>query len=263
MLAALLRGTDWSKIADYLSPVLFQVVPPLAMAKQVQALVTSYRDKDRFSGLVAELAPQILRLPLGIQLAAEVEDGPLQSAPPLGLGERVLRLYFWQILTQPVALLDLRSKGWAELPQTVYRWQPAPLLMAWEPDFITAVRQLYRGFYHEDEATLDQGLEAIGLKPGKAALIAHFGQDQTQVAFDLAHFRSSFHDIFVACKNAKSRLHPNVLGLGAALACLYEHLQTLGGSFDARAAYVAAEDWERSGDLGRSYSSQEKDPKVK
>lgn len=243
MLASLLRGTDWSKIADYLSPMLFQVVPPLAMAKQVQTLVTSYRNKPSFDALIKTLAPQLATLPLGIQL--ESFDIDASAVDPrvveMPLGDRLLRLYFWQLLTQPVSLLDMRSKCWQAMENLNYSWRPSPLYVAWEPDFMEAVRQLYYGFYHDKEEIFDRGLETIGLKPGKAALIAHFGADQSQVTFDLAQFRSSFHEIFVACKEAKSRLHPNVLGLGAALACLYEHLQLLGGSYDARGAYLAAE----------------------
>lgn len=246
MLSALLRGTDWSKVADYLSPVLFQIVPPLSMAKQVQTLVAGYRNKAQFVDLKTTLGRQLAETNWAIDLAPQGEgssEGQDVRGSTLPLGDRVLRLYFWQILSQDTAILDLRTKAWTERSPGVFGWDPAPLMITWDPDFLTAVRAMYRGFYQGDDALLDRGLEAIGLKPGKAVLLKHFGADQAKVAFDLAHFRSSFHDIFVACKDAKTRLHPNVLGLGAVLACLYEHLQSLGEAFDVRSAFHDADQY--------------------
>jgi hypothetical protein len=135
----------------------------------------------------------------------------------------------------------MRSKGWDKKDDGTFLWNPAPLYIAWDGAFLTAIRQMYCGFYQGNDALLDEGLDAIGMTPGKAALVRHFGLDQARVSFDLAHFRSSFHEIFLACKEGKTRLHPNVLGLGAVLACLYEHLQSLGGTFDVRAAFLDAE----------------------
>lgn len=241
MLAALLRGTDWSKIADYLSPELFHVVPPLSMAKQVQTLVKSYRNHSEFGSLKISLGSQLAASNWGILVGDRAPGEKIASTEALSLGDRILRLYFWQLLSQPAAVLDLRSKGWEKREDGTYLWNPSPLYIAWDPDFLAAVRQMYRGFYQNNESLLDEGLDAIGMKPGKAALMQHFGLDQERVSFDLAHFRSSFHEIFLACKEGKSRLHPNVLGLGAILACLYEHLQLLAGTYDVRAAFLDAE----------------------
>lgn len=240
MLAALLRGTDWSKIAEYLSPVLFQVVPPLGMAREIQGLVANYREKAKFDDLRQKIDHQLSKLPWQIQLRQKSEK--LGSEMQLGLGDRLLRYYFWQILTQDSAILDLRHKSWTVTENGIALWHPSPLYITWDPKFIVAVRKLYTGFYHDDERLLDEGLESIGLKSGKTALLAHFGANQAKVVFDLAQFRSSFHDVFVACKASKSRLHTNVLGLGAILGCLYENLQTLGGDYDVRAAFYESED---------------------
>lgn len=241
MLASLLRGTDWSKVADYLSPVLFQIVPPLALAKQVQILVKSYRDKKQFENLKNTIGRDLTPTPWGITLdgASSGEVDPGNSS--LSSGDRLLRLYFWQILSQPAAILDMRNHGWQTASNGSYVWNPSPLFLAWDPEFVAAVRNMYTGFYQANGELLDQGLEAIGLKPGKAVLLNHFGENQDRIAFDLSHFRSSFHDIFLACKEAKARLHPNVIGLGAVLACLYENLQHLGGTYDVRAAFHDAE----------------------
>jgi hypothetical protein len=241
MLAALLRGTDWSKIADYLSPELFHVVPPLSMAKQLQSLVKSYRNHSDFAALKDTLGSLLSQSGWGIQIGDKVAQTKNPSTESLSLGDRILRLYFWQLLSQPAAILDVRSKGWKKNDDGTYLWNPSPLYIAWDDDFLTAVRHMYRGFYQNDEALLDQGLDAIGMKPGKAALMQHFGLDQARVSFEMTHFRSSFHEIFLACKEGKTRLHPNVLGLGAVLACLYEHMEILGGGYDVRAAFLDAE----------------------
>jgi hypothetical protein len=241
MLAALLRGTDWSKIADYLSPELFHVVPPLSMAKQVQTLVRSYRNHSEFAALKSTLESLLKESDWGIVISDQTSGPQVSTRDSLSLGDRILRLYFWQLLSQPAAILDVRGKSWTKNDDGTYLWNPSPLYIAWDADFLTAVRQMYRGFYQNNEALLDEGLDAIGMKPGKASLVQHFGLDQERVSFDLAHFRSSFHDIFLACKEGKTRLHPNVLGLGAVLACLYENLQNIGGTFDVRAAFLDAE----------------------
>lgn len=250
MLAALLRGSDWSKIADYLSPVLFQVVPPLTMAQQIRILVANYRDKAKFSNIKLGLDNSLGALPWQMRLAPEFDQINKEKVEGLGFGERLLRVYFWQILTQPTAILDFRSKSWKSVDYGAGIWCPSPLYIEWDHQFITAIRKLYVGFYHGDDKILDESLDAIGLTPGKAALLRHFGPDQDAVAFDLAHFRSSFHDVFVACKHAKSRLHTNVLGLGAVLACLYEHLQLIGGTYDVRSAFFEAESFAK-GQVGK------------
>ena len=53
--------------------------------------------------------------------------------------------------------------------------------------------------------------------------------------------QEAFHDIFVRCRDQGVSLHRNFLPLGIYLACLHDHLGTLGGGpFDVRTAFENA-----------------------
>jgi hypothetical protein len=51
---------------------------------------------------------------------------------------------------------------------------------------------------------------------------------------------STFHQVFVLCRDAKQSLHPDFLPLGLYLATLYDHLERLGAAVDVLAAFEKA-----------------------
>jgi hypothetical protein len=164
------------------------------------------------------------------------------KSDPAAQGRAVLELYFRQIFDQPVAVLDLRTAAF-DFSSGKVRWNPKPLFFEWSPEFISGVRDMYAGFYMNDQARYMEGLRALDLAHADDIFKRHFGEgDQSRVEFSLAHFKKSFQAIFESCKKHKTRLHPDFFALGAYLLCLYENLESLNVPLDVRSAFDAAVD---------------------
>jgi hypothetical protein len=243
MLASLVKGSDWSQLTEYLSPVFFQIVPPLKMAQKIKSLCGGYLAPSRFREIVERLNLALERSPLPVRIVTSQPPSDLTMPPSdttgsgLTPGDVLLRLYFWQIFHLDEAILDLRAKAFPTARQ-IRDWQPSPLFTSWDRGFLAAVRNLYQGFYVGPMALMDEALIVLGLYPAKDILLKHFGADQEHVTFTLSDFRSTFHEVFVACKHAKTTMHPDFLALGGMLACLYEHLEGLGGGYNVRHAFA-------------------------
>ncbi|MBM4251674.1 MAG: hypothetical protein FJ146_06865 [Deltaproteobacteria bacterium] len=240
MLATLVKGTEWSQLTEYLSPVFFQIVPPLKMAGKLKSLAGGYLSSHAFNTALTTIRPALETSGLGVSLVAPgsvvTAQGGDDDSTRRRRGDLILRLYFWQIFNLDVNLLDFRRRAFhSDGDQLV--WQPAALFNHWDKDFVAAVRQMYIGFYHTRHDIMDTALHKLGLYGAKDTLLNHFGTNQDCVYFDLAKFRSTFHDVFLACKKARSQLHPDFLALGGILACLYEHLEQLGLGLDVKAAF--------------------------
>jgi hypothetical protein len=172
-------------------------------------------------------------------------DGIRPDAPPdvrRALGQRALEVYFGQLFSGDEALLDLRFANWSlDASDGEPVWGPRPLWVGWEPDFLSGIRDLYGGFFHGDDALYTRGVVRLGLGDAGDLLRAHFGAgDQSAVRFDSAVFQTTFHDVFVRCRDEGVALHPNFLPLGVYLATLYDLLEGLDQAFDVREAFNRA-----------------------
>ena len=241
MLRAVVKGTDWSQLTEYLSPVFFQIVPPIGMAQKLKSMVSGYMSPSKFQEIAARVNGALENSPLNVRIDNLNRVGMKVEIPAPGPeikpGDVLLRLYFWQIFALDEALLDFRSKAFPQ-PQNVNAWHPSPLFTRWDPKFISAARNLYLGFYTDRTDLMDDALAHLGLTAGKSVLLKHFGENQDRVRFEMASFRATFHEVFLACKQARSRMHPDFLALGGMLACLYEHLEQLGGTYNVRQAFA-------------------------
>ena len=241
MLSALVKGTDWSQLTEYLSPVFFQIVPPIGMAQKLKSMVSGYLSPVKFQEIAARVNGALETSRLNVRITNFSGDSLKSKVPTYGPetspGDVLLRLYFWQIFSLDEALLDFRSKAFPQ-PNNVNIWHPSPLFTRWDPKFIIAARNLYFGFYTDRTDLMDEALSNLGLTAGKKVLLKHFGENQDRVRFEMASFRATFHEVFVACKQARSRMHPDFLALGGMLACLYEHLELLGGTYDVQQAFT-------------------------
>jgi len=246
MIMRLLRSTGWGQLLDFVSPSFFEVMPARALAGQARSLLASRRDTEGMAREARALSRFLGRRGMDLRVRArEQEIGDVE--PPddeearQERGQTVLRLYFEQILRRDVALLDVRCGAFVREEGGLV-FAPSPGFARWDPEFARAIRQVYRGFYRDEEATFEQGLEALGLAPARDLFIRHFGDgDQSAVRFEIPNFTKSFHDVFVRCREHGTRLHADFVPLGIHLAALYEHLETLGRPFDVRAAFAAAD----------------------
>lgn len=236
-------GDDWRPLLDFVSPTFFDVVPLRTLLAQGREVVTNAADGRRRTRVEAEVAEAIAARGLALRLgptAEERAEARAEAPDPTARGQRVLELYFAQLFGAGASLIDLRHGAFAEADDTTL-WSPGPYFVRWEPEFLEALRTLYRGFYGDDEAAFDAGLEALDLIDSKDLFQSHFGEDPRAVTFERAHFVETFHDVFVRCRDQGVKLHRNFLPLGIYLACLHDHLDGLGGGpFDVRDAYERA-----------------------
>jgi len=245
MIGKLLRGTEWSQLRDLVSPAFFQVLPAGLLASQVGELASNYGSRKGYRSAWAArenaLNAQGLEVAMDDGARKRAAQRPAQGDPRRGLrGQRVLEVYFHQIFHGDQTLLDLRPEraALADESSSVLAWAPSAMWVAWKPDFLEPLRDLYRGFYEEDEQSFRGALDALDIRAAEDTFRRHFGEgDQSAVSFEVAKFRDTFHEAFVRCREAGAQLHPNFLALGIYLATLYLHLEELGGTFDVRTAY--------------------------
>lgn len=230
------QGFEWREFADYVSPTIFDVVSPRALAGTASALLRAQVDLAG-ARRAQELRGMLLASHALPVVMADAVDGqlPTTEAERRARGDTILRLYFHQLLVGAVALLDLGPSRFSGVDPV--RWSPTWARHAWSTEFRVAVRDLYAGFYGGDEARFDVALAALGLTPAREVFLGHFGGDQTAVRFSGLHFRQTFHAAFAACRAAGSRIHPDFVPMGLMLASMYAHLEALDVPLDVRAAW--------------------------
>lgn len=238
MWRTLIRGTDWRRIVDLVSPSVFDVLPAGRVRQATGALVRRWRDGEGVEALRAERARSLAAAGIDVAITREVGGEP--PLEPREVGERVLTLYFHQLFADDRALLDLRPARFGAVDGGL-GWDPRPLWVAWDAEFVAGLRALYRGFYEDDDASFESGLARLGIGCARETFLSHFGDgDQRAVRFEVAHFTESFHETFVRCRDAGASLHADFVPLGLYLATLYDHLEPLGVPLDVRAAYERA-----------------------
>jgi lysophospholipase L1-like esterase len=243
MLEKWLKGGEWSMLLDLVSPRFFDVLPARELEREVRALGGNYVNRSRFHAARGRLDALLAQSGLPVRLESERAFDP--RCPALERGQAVLRLYFLQLMSGPDALLDLRYERFSAEGHGL-RWDPGPLYVCWDPAFLESVRRLYAAFYEDRPEAFRAALGELHLLPAEAALRRSFGGSEAQhaVVFRGAEFRQAFHEAFLQCQRSGCVLHRNFASLGLYLACLYQHLEKIGGAHDVRAAFFAA----RAGD---------------
>ncbi|RZA24070.1 MAG: hypothetical protein EOP10_10965 [Proteobacteria bacterium] len=241
MIGNFLRGmqnNEWSHFMDYLSPVFFEVVPTLDIAKQTTQLGKTFAKlKHEGEELAVRQLIKTLRLPVNFR-EPRTSSEMLTSLSKQEKGRIALSLYFAQIMNLPFAWLDLRS-GTFEYLSRECNWTPGAWIMRWDEKFISALRKIYKGHFTSDDSLYFEGLKELELDHAADAFRAHFGNLSKPTLFRLKDFRDSFHEIFLSCKESRTTLHPNFFALGLLLSSLYENLESLGVTIDVKKVFLA------------------------
>lgn len=243
MLKRLLDGTDLGQLRDMVSPAFFDVIPARVLWKQGRALAARYRDERAYAEALTHRATTLGAADLGVQIGSIDPATSERVEDPRARGQAVLRLYFHQIFTAGPALLDIRKQRFAHRTDgDGFIFDPGHISIEWDDDFREALSGIYLGFYGEDDERFMESLDRLDLRCAEQTFRQQFGSgDQRSVHFEMKSFIGTFHEAFVACREAGDSLHPNFLALGIYLAFLYDHLESLGGGpFDVRAAFEAA-----------------------
>lgn len=234
MLQYLLKNADFAGLFRFASPNFFKVVSPAALLQIAGVLA-----KNKGNGEGWEKARGgIFRAIREARFSGSCEPG-----------EQALRIFFLQIFTQSVWVLDFRREAFADFRNPPKRptekipvgWEPRPYYYEISPNFLRGLRSLYRGFYEEDPALFRAALGDLGLEQAEAALREHLGAgDQTKVEFRLKHFQGTFTKVFEVCHQKGIALHSDFFVLGLMLLGLYENLEEEGQPQNVRRAFLAA-----------------------
>lgn len=241
MLGKIIGSGQLGKLASFVSPAFFDVMPAGALWSRARRLYGLTRDRDAYERAVKERAEQLKNVMPEVQLAGPRDKH--EPAPHDGAGRDpnwragvVVELYFRQLFLPGPTLLDLRSVAFTQ-GSTGLIWKPAPWIAEWSSDFIEPLRELYRGFYTHDDEQFRHGLAALSLSHSEDLFRAQFGADQQHVVFRTQEFIDIFHQVFTRCKSNGTKLHPDFLPLGIYLAALYDHEQDLGVPVDVAQAF--------------------------
>jgi len=238
------KGSSWSHFMDYASPALFEVMPLRALLAQGKEFVSNGSDARRYAKVRERIASSLHARGLDVELGTQDDNteglSPLTLSEPFRreTGHRILEIYFTQVFAGLDTILDLRPDSFSTTEGSALHWRPKAFYVQWQPEFVTGLRDLYAGFYLDDEPRFESGLLQLGLRDSGDALLSHLGSgDQRSVRFETSAFHTSFHDTFLACRDRGVALHRNFLALGIYLVCLYDVLESLDLEFDVRGAF--------------------------
>lgn len=252
MIGKILGSGQLGKLASFVSPAFFDVMPARALWSRGKALLADTRNTPKIRELVTERAqtlatsmPELrLNTPLHVdapQASGSDKDRNVNAWRAAQVAELFFRQLFLNTSTGQAAttFLDLRATSFTT-DGTILVWSPAPWIAEWSPDFIGPLRDIYRGFYQHDDALFRHGLEQLKLSHSEDLFREQFGAGQDKVEFHVRAFIDVFQRVFERCKKHKTNLHPDFLPLGIYLAALYDHLQELGIAVNVADAFARA-----------------------
>jgi predicted unusual protein kinase regulating ubiquinone biosynthesis (AarF/ABC1/UbiB family) len=214
------------------------------MLASLRSLSWRYASGRGVTKLCRELSPLLREVHLG----AAPSDAPalnrLTSARERrAAGDRVLNLYFTQWLNPHGVFIDLRASRFHAENNRLW-FTPNGLWLQVRPRFREGLVDLYRAFYADDEAALEDALLRMGmlgpeLGPDntevlKGLLRAHFGLDSGAQHFAIDRFKESFDALFDFFVDHGMTLHSDFVVLGFNLITLYMTLEGLHEAHDVR-----------------------------
>jgi hypothetical protein len=254
MMMNLLKNSDWAFLLDFVSPSFFKVIPPMELVANATALAKRTREPKLYSMAVLDMKNCLTDVMPDLHLVEGTmgQRGAIPSSAVSNfnqcdaeqkrkVAEHIVEIYFAQILSGKMVLLDVRLSRFAVEGSNLY-WSPAPLLGLFSEKFLLSMGNLYRGYYGSNPELMKSALKDVGLDWAHDVFIAHFGEgDQTEVKFALAHFVRTFHDVFVRCKAERKSLGGEFVQLGVLLGLMYESLESLGQPVNVRSAFLRAQ----------------------
>jgi hypothetical protein len=155
------------------------------------------------------------------------------------IGQLALELYFTQLFRSEVAVIDLWPSRFGVDTNGDAAWAPRPFYLRWDPVFRDGVRNIYAGFFLDDQTRFDRGVRQLGLGEASKALIAHFGDgNQRSVRFGPNTLKATLEAMSRHRATRDGQLHPNFAAFGLHLIALHELLGSLDMAYDVRAAFM-------------------------
>lgn len=238
---------DYRDLLDFISPAAFKVIEWKSAISDLSSLSSGAlfgsSEKEKLIENVQPLFPESVIIGSG--------KGNDEFDPQF-LGQRILEIYFGQFRSEKGLFLDLRLSNFSK-DKEKYHFTPSNLIYTFSENFRNGMLLTYDGFYLEDDSSLRKGMEMTGLLPKDAdedlfketrdLLFAHFDTaDEQPIRFDIAKFRSSFHDLFMHLKKHDLTLPADFLFLGFYLVTLYLALENLGEEYPVKDCYLASKE---------------------
>lgn len=236
--------SDWGSLLE-LAPSSFDLMAPRNVARQGLELLSNAANGGRFTSVLTQLQSHLRAASVPV-LVKEYRHAPaLRSHDALSrsqrrwIGQLALELYFAQIFRSEVAVIDLwpARLGVDEAGDAV--WAPRPLYLRWDAAFREGIRNVYAGFFLDDQDRFQRGVQQLGLGDSASVLVEHFGAgNQRSVRFGSDTLRETLELMAQRRAGQDSPLPSNFVGFGLYLVALHELLGSLDMAFDVRAAFM-------------------------
>lgn len=237
MWQTLLKTVRFGDLKQVLSPRFFRVFSAGKIVGVIRELLSNYRDAKRFQKVLDRRSESIAKLDFDLMLDP---DANFDREGKDYDGQYLLVLYFHQFFDSTESIIDIGPERFGTKDGKLV-WAPRRVYIKWDDEFLEGIRKMYSGFYGEDDVLFEKGLATLNLQGMGDLFRKHFGNGkQHVVTFDVEKFHDTFEEILLRCKAENRSLHPNFGPLGIYLGALYNHLDSLGGSYDVRAAFERA-----------------------
>jgi len=235
---------EWLTLLD-LVPASFDLLTTKQVARQSLELLSNASNTRRYASVLVAIQARLrsARIPIlveknrGERLLLPYAD--LKRTQRRWLGQIVLQLYFAQLFQSDTAVIDLWPSRLGIDAAGDAIWNPRPVYIRWDADFVSALRDVYAGFFLDDESRFEGGLSRLGLGSAGGLLLRHLGQgSQRGVRFSSSHLHSTLRAIAELHLGQPGSLHPNFVAFGLYLASLHELLESLDCTLDVRSAFM-------------------------
>ncbi len=236
--------SEWSALLDLVPPG-FDLLSAKQIAHQALELLTNAANTRRYAAVLGttQATLRAARIPILVEENRSgrrlVATADLKRTQRRWLGQVILQLYFAQLFQSDVAVIDLwpARLGVDEAGDAI--WNPRPVYIRWDRDFVAALRDVYAGFFLDDEARFEAGLSHLGLGSAGGLLLRHLGQgNQRGVRFSASHLQATLKEISELNLTRPGTLHQNFVAFGLYLASLHELLASLDCALDVRSAFM-------------------------
>jgi len=247
--AKLFRGAprsknEWSAIFGLAAPGV-DLLPPRKLVHQSLELVRNAASSRRYASVLGTTQATLRRARVPILVQEHRSKSPLMPSANLKrtqrrwLGQLVLQLYFAQLFHNETAVIDLWPSRLGINVEGDAIWMPRPVYLRWDGDFLGALRNVYAGFFADDQAQFRSGLRNLGVEAADGLVLRHLGGGtQRGVRFSTADLHSTLREISDLSSSGAGTLHRNFVAFGLYLASLHELLESLDCSFDVRSAFM-------------------------
>jgi hypothetical protein len=233
------------ELVKHVPTVLFEVVEWKILASELPKLSRRLLNKEGYPELFDQQAKFLSAL--NIHLVTELSHQKEAQNKQL-LAQNILALYFAQLLSPHGFFLDLGPTHF-EMKNNGLHFAPSGLWTKFDQTFSKGLKDIYDGFYLEDEDLFHKGLIQSGLTSNKwpsedrlklAELFkSHFGASLTsEMSFDLKTFKASFFKIADFMLEKKVTISTDFLYLGIGLITLYSSLESLGEKINVKEVYL-------------------------